>query len=177
MESVLELPQEDVAKLADELQDANDRILRVQAELENYRKRARRELDEQRRYAALPLVADLLAVVDNLERAIEASDQGQDGEGLREGVKMVASLLQNVLEKHDCRQIEAIGHTFDPHVHEALAQESSMEHEAGTVSRVTRVGYCLHDRVVRPSQVFVSTGPPQTETAPSPPETEGDNES
>ena len=149
-----------IQKLEAELHEAGERLLRSQAELENYRKRARREMEEERRYATLPLVRDLLSVVDNLERAIEAAQQTSDSAGLLEGVKMVAAQFTGTLAQHQCVRIETVGTTFDPHLHQAIAQEASTEHPAGTITRAAQVGYKLHDRVVRPAQVFVSTGPP-----------------
>lgn len=143
--------------LEDELAAAQNRVLRLQAELENVRKRSRRELEEQRRYAGLPLMRDLLAVVDNLQRAIAAAEQNHNASSLLEGVKMVAEQLGSVLMQHHCEPIVAEGAPFDPHLHEAIAQQPSTEHEPGTVSHVTQVGYRLHDRVVRPSQVIVAS--------------------
>jgi molecular chaperone GrpE len=147
----------DVAKLQQDLTEANEKFLRGQAELENYRKRIRREMEEERRYALLPFAKDLLTVVDNLERAIAS---GQEGQGLLEGVKMVSAQLQNVLNQHQCVRIETVGQPFDPNVHQAIAQEASNEHPAGTVTREAQSGYKLFDRVIRPAQVFVSTGAP-----------------
>ena len=145
------------ARLQQDLAEANEKVLRVQAELENYRKRVRREMEDERRYALLPFAKDLLTVVDNLERAIAS---GQEGEGLLEGVKMVSAQLQNVLNQHQCVRIETVGQPFDPNVHQAIAQEASSEHPAGTVTREAQSGYKLFDRVIRPAQVFVSTGAP-----------------
>jgi molecular chaperone GrpE len=146
-----------------QLQQAEDRALRAQAELENFRKRARRELEEERRYAHLPIVNDLLPVLDNLNRAIHAADASEGVTGLLDGVKMVGAQLAGILEKHQLQRIKDLGEPFDPNLHEAIGQEPSVEFEAGTICRVTRAGYRLHDRVVRPSQVMISTGPPLAE--------------
>lgn len=151
-----------IADLETQLQDATQRALRAQAELENYRKRTQREILEERRYALVPLVRDLLPVIDNLQRAIEATQARSASEGtagLVEGVKMVAAQVEAVLKQHHCLPIEATGQPFDPNQHQAIAQEPSDQYPAGTVTRTTQVGYKLHDRVVRPAQVFVSTGP------------------
>jgi molecular chaperone GrpE len=159
-----------VANLEQQIREANDRALRANAELENYRKRSQRELSDERRYAVVPLVRDLLPVVDNLERAIEASDAkvrslegdespGSDVSHLLDGVKLVATQLEKVLEQHHCVRIETVGTPFDPNQHQAIAQEPSDEHPAGTVTRAAQVGYKLYDRVIRPAQVFVSTEP------------------
>jgi len=163
-----------VAELEQQLREANDRALRSHAELENYRKRSQRELAEERRYAVVPLVRDLLNVVDNLERAIEAayagaqakpgSDKslpGEDVSSLLSGVQMVASQLEGVLKQHQCVRIDTVGTPFDPNLHQAIAQEPSEQYAAGTITRATQAGYKLHDRVIRPAQVFVSTGSPK----------------
>jgi molecular chaperone GrpE len=167
--------------LEQQIREANDRALRSHAELENYRKRAARELADERRYAVVPLVRDLLPVVDNLERAIDAAQAQADtlarsaSEGkasstssdvthLLDGVKMVATQLESVLKQHQAVRIDTVGTPFDPNLHQALAQEASNEHPAGTISRAAQSGYKLHDRVIRPAQVFVSTGPSNKST-------------
>jgi molecular chaperone GrpE len=146
--------------LRSELQDANERVLRSQAEFENFRKRVQREMADDRKYAALPIVRDMLAVADNLELAIQAAEKDAAASSLLDGVRMVVGQFNAVLAQHQCSKIEGVGRPFDPNLHEALAQEPSAEHPAGTVTRVIRYGYQLHDRVVRPTQVFVSSGPP-----------------
>jgi molecular chaperone GrpE len=146
----------DVEKLQAELAAAKDRELRVHAELENVRKRAARELDERLRYANLSLLRDLLPVIDNIERAIEAAEKNADASALLEGFKMVDQQLGDVLKRHHCTRIEALHAPFDPNVHHAVMQQPSEEHPANTVLMVTQNGYQLHDRVVRPSQVIVS---------------------
>jgi molecular chaperone GrpE len=147
-----------LAQLDGELRRANNEVLKAQAEFENFRKRMRREMEEESRYAALPLVSELLPVIDNLERAIQSADQA-GAAGMVDGVKMVIGQFDAALAKYGCQKIEALGQEFDPHVHMALSQEPS-EHPSGHVSRVLQSGYKMHDRVVRPAQVFVSTGNP-----------------
>jgi molecular chaperone GrpE len=167
------LADQKMAELEEQLRDANERALRSHAELENFRKRSQRELAEERRYAVVPLVRDLLSVVDNLERAIEATltrraseesvaAAATDVASLLEGVKLVSTQLDNVLNQHQCVRIETVGAPFDPNQHQALAQEPSDQHPAGTITRAPQAGYKLHDRVIRPAQVFVSTGPIST---------------
>lgn len=151
-------PEAQIDQLQAELKKAQDESLRQTAEFENFRKRKQREMEEERRYAIQPFARDLLAVVDNLERAIEAS-AASDANSLRDGVKLVSAQLQNVLAQHNCVRIPGVGSQFDPNYHQAIAQEASSEHAAGVVSREAQVGYKLYDRVVRPAQVFVSTGP------------------
>ncbi len=144
-------------KLRTELAAAKDRELRAHAELDNFRKRAARELDEHRRYANLSLLRDLLPVLDNVDRAIEAADKNADPAALLEGFKMVSQQLGEVLKRHHCTRIEALHAPFDPNVHHAVMQQPSDEYPANTVLMVTQNGYQLYDRVVRPSQVIVST--------------------
>jgi molecular chaperone GrpE len=151
-------PEAQLVQLEADLKKAQDESLRQTAEFENFRKRKQREMEEERRYAIQPFARDLLTVVDNLERAIEAS-AAADANSLRDGVKLVSAQLQNVLAQHNCVRIAGVGAQFDPNFHQAIAQEASNEHAAGVVSREAQVGYKLYDRVVRPAQVFVSTGP------------------
>lgn len=143
-----------------ELEDTRQKYVRLQAELENFRKRMMRSMDEERRYADLPLLRDLLPVVDNLQRAISAAEKHENASGLLDGVKMVADQLGGVLERHHCSAIEALDAPFDPHLHEAIAQHPSPTHAPGHVCLVTQVGYQLHDRVIRPAQVIVAAAPP-----------------
>jgi len=153
-------------QLRQELDSANDRALRAQAELENYRRRARRELEDERRWAALPLIRDLLPVLDNVGRAIDAAQKAPESETLLEGFKMVSQQLDRLLEAHQCRRIEALHRPFDPHLHQAISQQPSDEYPASTVVAVVQNGFQLHDRVIRPSQVIVATAPPSERDAP-----------
>jgi molecular chaperone GrpE len=145
------------AQLQAELAAAKDRTLRCQAELENYRKRAARELDEKLRYANMSLLQDLLPVLDNIERAIEAAEKNADAAALLDGFKIVRQQVDEVLGRHHCKRINALHEPFDPNVHHAVMQQPSDEYPGNTVLMVTQNGYQLHDRVVRPSQVIVST--------------------
>ena len=142
-----------------ELAEAQGRALRAQAELENFRKRSRREMEESKRYATIPLIRDLLPVIDNLDRALQAAEKDDAASGLQEGVQMVAQQLQTVLAQHNCVPIEAEGQPFDPMFHEAIQELPHDEVPRGHVAMVHQIGYRLHDRVIRPSQVIVSRGP------------------
>ena len=146
-------------QLRADLEAAKDRVLRSQAELENYRKRAAREIEENRRYAELPLIRDLLPVLDNTERAIDAAEKSQDVAVLLDGIKLVARQFEEVLERHHCKRIGALHLPFDPHLHHAISQQPAKEFPPNTVVMVAQPGFQLHDRVVRPSQVIVSRLP------------------
>jgi molecular chaperone GrpE len=148
-----------VHKLQAELEAAKGRELRCHAELDNYRKRAARELEDRLRYANMGLLRDLMPVLDNVQRAIQAAQKNADAAALLEGFKMVDQQLDDVLRRHHCTRIEALHAAFDPNVHHAIMQQPSEEHPANTVLLVAQNGYQLHDRVVRPSQVIVSTPP------------------
>ncbi len=142
--------------LRNELQEAKDRALRSHAELENYRKRVARQMQDERRYAQVPLMRDLLPVLDNLDRAIAAAEKTHDATSLLDGVKIVGGQLEDVLARHQCVKIDALNQPFDPHLHEAISQVPSAEHPANSVMQVAQTGFRVHDRVVRPSQVIVA---------------------
>ena len=128
----------------------------VKADYANYQKRVSRDLQAARQFAIQPLVADLLPVLDNLERALESSQAAGDGAGLVEGVNLICRQLRDVLAKHGLVPIEAAGQPFDPAFHEAVAQQPSGEHPDKTVLQELEKGYRLHDRVVRPAKVLIS---------------------
>jgi molecular chaperone GrpE len=140
-----------------QLADCQDRLLRLQAEMENLRRRTAREVADERRYGGLPIVRDLLQALDNVDRAIEAGEKAADATSLLEGVRLVGRQLRSVLDKHDVKPIAAQGEVFDPNLHQAILQQPS-DQPSGTVITVTQEGYQLYDRVVRPSQVIVSAG-------------------
>ncbi len=150
--STIQLPSADTAA-------ANDRLLRLQAEMQNLRNRTSREIADERKYAALPVLRDLLPVVDNIERAIEAAEKAGEAENLLAGFRLVKQQLHTLLSGHQCEPIEAEGQEFDPNFHQAILQQPSTDVPAGNVMLVTQSGYKLHDRVVRPAQVIVSSGP------------------
>lgn len=137
-----------------------DLLQRTRAEFENYQKRARRDLEEERRYAHLPFSRELLPVLDNLQRALEAGRQEAEKEPLLQGVAMVESLLLDTLRRFGVTPIDALARPFDPMLHEAVAQEPRADAAPGTVVRVLEPGYRLHDRVLRPARVVVAV--PQT---------------
>jgi molecular chaperone GrpE len=144
---------------AAELAAANDRLLRLQAEMQNLRNRTSREIADERKYAGLPVLRDLLPVLDNINRAIEAAEKAGEVENLLEGFRLVRQQLVTTLVNHGAVAIEAINQPFDPNFHQAILHQPSPNAPANTVTMVTQEGYKLHDRVVRPAQVIVSSGP------------------
>jgi len=164
--------EEELERLQADVEAARDKMLRTAAEFENYKKRAEREKNEFMKYIAAEFVTDLLPIMDNLERAIDATDQEkndaanaaeQNFESFREGVKLIYKQLQDVLTRRGVTQIEAVGKPFDPNVHEAVMHTPSEEYSANTVVSEFQKGYMLHDRVIRAAMVSVSAGNPEGE--------------
>ena len=141
--------------------EPDDRLLRLAADFENYKKRAARERQEYVALANERLIGELLPILDDLERALSAAEQHREAQ-LEEGVRLVHRSLASLLERHGVTAIETEGR-FDPHVHEALLSQPS-EAEEGSVLDVVQKGYKLGDRVVRPARVVVAAPP-----APAPP--------
>jgi molecular chaperone GrpE len=139
-----------------------DLAQRTRADFENYQKRMKRDLVEERRYAQAPLAADLLAALDNLERAIAAAEQAGEKGPLVQGVALVHTQLLDILRRHGVTRIEAQGQPFDPNLHQAVMQQPSAEHPPMTVLQVLEQGYLIHDRVLRPARAIVSTAAEQT---------------
>jgi len=134
-----------------------DDLRRLAAEFDNYRKRVAREQERLVQHGHERLVKELLPVLDDLERALEAAEQHEEAR-LEEGVKLVHRALADVLRKEGLEEIETEG-PFDPHVHEALLSQPS-EADEGAVIQVLQRGWRLGDRVLRPARVVVSAGPP-----------------
>jgi len=151
-------PDDELDALRAELLETQDKQLRLQADFENFRRRAMKEREELVHYGYENLVKDLLSTVDNLDRAIDHARQsdGGDLESLLQGVELVQRELQGILLKHSVSLIEAEGAAFDPAVHEAMAQAESDAVPPNTVLEVLQKGYQLRDRLLRPSRVVVS---------------------
>lgn len=150
-----------IESLRRDLADAEKRVLLAQADLENFRRRNRRDMQDQLKYASMDLMSEILDSLDNLQRAVESYEQDPNGDGLVEGVKLVAQQMLTTLENKGCKKIDAVGQPFDPTRHQAIQMQPSDEFSANTVMMDLRPGFQLHERVVRPSQVFVSQGPEQ----------------
>jgi molecular chaperone GrpE len=140
-----------------EAQENYDKYLRVFAEFDNYKKRSTREMNDFRKYANEALLRDMLTVVDNLERAIDSSnDHAENTSSIVEGVRMTLGGILDLIEKHHVSPIESEGKPFDPQFHQAFQQEESEDHPSNTVLKEFQKGYLLHDRLLRPSMVVVS---------------------
>ncbi|MFP4477067.1 MAG: nucleotide exchange factor GrpE [Desulfatibacillaceae bacterium] len=161
MEDVLEKDiEQKLLETEEESKQLHDRLLRLSAEFDNYKKRSDREAADFRKFANERLVKDLLPVLDNLERAMEATNGEAASEGLREGVEMTRKELLKILEKNGVTPIDARGQPFDPTFHEAMMQQDHPDHEANTVISEVQKGYLMHGRLLRPSLVIVASGNP-----------------
>lgn len=148
--------QEKVDSLTEEIASLKDQMLRRQAETENFRKRLIRDKEDAVQYANSSLVKDLLCSLDNLDRAIESANKTQDVKALIEGVGLVKDNLYSTLEKSwGLKEIKAEGEEFDPEFHEACMMVEDENCEKETVLQELQKGYCLHNRVIRPTKVKV----------------------
>ncbi|MDA8354299.1 MAG: nucleotide exchange factor GrpE [Firmicutes bacterium] len=157
LEEQLEKAKEEAAKWKRESEENEERVHRVTAELENFRRRAKKDREESVRYAAVPLVESLLPALDNLERALEAGADSEDAKSLHQGVEMVYRQLLQSLETHGLSQIEAKGQPFNPHEHDAVMEVEVDGVDSGMVVEELQKGYRYKDRVIRPSMVKVSS--------------------
>jgi molecular chaperone GrpE len=145
-------------ELAEQLGEAQARYLRLAADFENYKKRARQEQLETIQYAAATLAERLLPVLDDAQRALEHAPEGTD-EGWLRGVRLTFQHLEEALASVGVQPIEAVGRPFDPKLDEAIGSEESDQHPDDTVLAELRRGYRMHDRVLRPALVKVSRRP------------------
>ena len=134
-------------------EDANTRYIRLMADFQNYKKRVEKEKKDLYSYANEKLVAEMLPVLDNFERALE---QETGGDGFKEGMDMIFKQLGDVLTKAGLAEIAALDEVFDPNVHNAVMTEDSEQYESGKVSGVMQKGYTLNGKVIRPSMVKVA---------------------
>lgn len=152
LEEDLKVKLEEMEKKA---ADNYDKYVRSAAELDNYKKRAVREKTDAIKYGNENLLRDILPLVDNMDRAMEQACNSDDFNAFREGLKLLQQQLLMCLQKHGVEQIEAVGKDFDPHVHEAMLQVESKEHEESKVVGEIERGYLLNGRLLRPSKVSV----------------------
>ncbi|MDR2462424.1 MAG: nucleotide exchange factor GrpE [Verrucomicrobiales bacterium] len=158
--------EQDLAKEVDQLSELTqkiaelqDRLLRTQADFDNYRKRMAREKDEAVKYANIDLLETLLPVIDNFELGLQATENAADAKSILLGMQMVKTQLQRFLADHDVTEIESVGQVFDPHLHEALGQQASAEHADNVIISQQRKGYKLKERLLRPAAVIVAHTP------------------
>jgi molecular chaperone GrpE len=146
--------------LVAERDDLLDRLQRVSAEFMNYQKRTQREREEQAAFAKADIVRAMLAVLDDMERALAAAGEnhGED-DPFYQGIEMVHKHMLDVLARFGCQPIDAVGQPFDPEQHSALMQQPTDEYEANTVIQDVQRGYSLHGKTLRPAGVVVAVAP------------------
>lgn len=147
---------EDIKKLQEQAEKFKNEYLYLRAEFDNYRKNMIKERSDLVKYGAERLIHDLLAVLDNFERALQAKVSPDNFSAFKQGVEMTASELKNLLGKHGVNEVPSEGKPFDPALHEALSSEVSQHVPPNHVSRVFQKAYKLHDKLIRPAQVVVS---------------------
>ncbi len=159
MEEKAKSSEEDLKVKLEEMEkkaaDNYDKYVRAVAELDNYKKRAVREKADAIQYGNENLLRDILPLVDNMDRAMEHACNSDDFDAFKKGLKMLQQQLLGCLQKHGVEQIEAVGKDFDPHVHEAMLQVESEEHEESKVVGEFERGYLLNGRLLRPAKVSV----------------------
>ena len=151
-----ETQPEVAAPKPDERQELQDKYLRLAAEFENYKRRAQRDQREYVQFANEGLLKELLPIVDNLERAIQASKEQRESEGLVQGVELTLKQFLETLMKFGVRRIDSVGKLFDPALHQAVARVESTNAPENTVLEEYQKGYLLHDRVLRAAMVAVA---------------------
>jgi molecular chaperone GrpE len=149
-----------VAQKDEEMQQLQDRVMRIAAESENTRKRLERDREEKICFANESLIQAMLPVLDNLERAVQHAETNTNTESLLEGVRMTLKGFTDALDRFGCTSFESVGKAFDPNYHEAMLQEQSAEHPDNTVLQELEKGYLLKERLLRPAKVVVSKAPP-----------------
>jgi molecular chaperone GrpE len=146
-------------QLLEQVAKANDQVLRVQAEMQNVRRRAERDVESAHKFALDKFAADLLPIVDNLERALAAIDAADEGQKpVAEGLELTLKSFMEVLARYKIEAIDPAGQPFDAELHQAVSMVPNPDLEANTVMDVFQKGYTLNGRLVRPAMVVVSQG-------------------
>ena len=146
-------------KAEEELVSHRDAMLRMQAEMDNLRKRLIRDLEKSRKFALERIMKDILQVRDSLELGLETDSGSATAEQLREGQALTFKMLNKVLQDHDMELIDPVGEAFNPEFHQAMTVLPSEEFEDNSVMEVLQKGFKLHDRLIRPAMVVVSRKP------------------
>jgi molecular chaperone GrpE len=152
-------PDDALIAAEQDLAKHRDAMLRMQAEMENLRKRLARDAEKSRKFALERIMKDLLQVRDSMERGLEVADESATVESLRTGQELTLKMLAKVLQDHDLEMLDPAGQPFDPEWHEAVTVMPSAEVDENTVLEVLQKGFRLHDRLIRPAMVVVSRKP------------------
>ncbi len=171
-EEVMQKAAERIAALEKEGQELKEKWLRAEAELANVRARAKREVEEARLYALQKFAADLVETAENIRRGLASLPAPEPGEPeiitrMREGFAGIERSFLATLEKHGIRGEEALGAPFDPHLHEAMAEQETAEHPPGTVVQAWSRAWLLNGRLIKPAMVVVAKAPASSSSTPS----------
>lgn len=147
--------EENESKESEKVEELENRLIRLQADFENYKKRAMKEKQDIVKYSLEEIILDILPVIDSFNRALDIENT-ENEEGIYEGLKMINSQLIETLEKKGLKEIDALEKEFDPNYHNAILQEEADGVDSNIVIKVFQAGYTLNDKVIRPSMVVVS---------------------
>ncbi len=153
---VLSEEQLKIQELEAEVDKVNERLLRVQADYDNFRRRTKLEAESAAKYRSQNLIEELIPAIDNFDRALSVKVESDDAKSLLQGMEMVYRQLTDAMQKEGLEVIEAVGKAFDPNYHQAVMTVESDEHESNQVVEELQKGYKLKDRVIRPSMVKVN---------------------
>ncbi|WP_152554747.1 MULTISPECIES: nucleotide exchange factor GrpE [Metabacillus] len=145
-----------IEELEAKLSDTENRMYRLQADLDNFRRRARLDMESAQKYRSQNLITDILPALDNFERALKIDTDDEKTQSLLQGMDMVYRQLIQALQNEGAEAIQAEGQPFDPHLHQAVMQVEDENFEAGTVIEEFQKGYKLKDRIIRPAMVKVN---------------------
>nr|WP_231889898.1 nucleotide exchange factor GrpE [Bacillus sp. SJS] len=148
--------REKIASLESQVEESESKLLRVQADFENYKRRARMDAESAQKYRAQNLISEILPALDNFDRALKVEASDEQTKSILQGMEMVHRQLVQALKSEGVEEIETVGKTFDPHLHQAVMQGEEEGFEPNTVIEEFQKGYKLKDRVIRPSMVKVS---------------------
>jgi molecular chaperone GrpE len=158
-----ETAEPSIEQLQTEVEQWKDKFLRAKADYRNFSKRSEKERNESMRFANADFARSLLTILDDFERTFDASESTESAESVAKGLRIIYDHFLKLLRDRGVEPIEAEAKVFDPFEHEAVGQESSDECPAGTVMKVQQRGYRMHERVLRPARVVVSSGPAGSE--------------
>lgn len=148
-------PDEELEMLRKEKEDVYARLLRIQAEYDNFKRRTQKEKEAERKYKSQDVINDLLPVLDNFERALQV-EKTEETKGLIDGISMVYRQLQDAVKNNGVETIDTVGQEFDPNLHHAVMQVEDDSHDSNHIVEELQKGYLLKDRVIRPAMVKVN---------------------
>nr|TXF86453.1 nucleotide exchange factor GrpE [Alkalicoccus halolimnae] len=157
LEEEASVEETEIDQLKQQVQDLEDRLLRLQAEYDNFRRRTKKEKESAAKYKSQSLAESLLPALDNFERALMINPETEEAKSLLQGMKMVHNQLSEALQSEEIEIMETVGQPFDPHMHEAVMQVESDEYDSNIIVEELQKGYLLKDKVIRPAMVKVSS--------------------